>query len=75
MSEQEFAEKVRDAVCPICATRYQASRKRPAPTCGNPNCIRTARAQGFPFVGKPPCREKKPKKPKKPKDKKPKKPK
>lgn len=75
MSEQEFTGKVVENVCPICGTHYQAPKKRPAPTCGNPNCIRTARAQGLPFVGKPPRHEKKPKKPKKPKDKKPKKPK
>jgi len=45
-----------DEVCPICQAKYQTSKEAPAPTCGHPNCIREARAQGKPFVvptGKP----------------------
>ncbi|MBA7587169.1 hypothetical protein ES708_29187 [subsurface metagenome] len=36
--------------CPICRTKYQALKEAPAPTCGNPNCIREARARGLPIT-------------------------
>ena len=39
--------------CPICHTINLTPKKRPAPTCGNPNCIREAREQGLPFVSQP----------------------
>ena len=36
--------------CPICTTSYETLKELPAPTCGNPNCIRSAREQGLPFT-------------------------
>jgi len=37
-------------LCPICNTSYQTSKHAPAPTCGNPNCIREARERGLPIT-------------------------
>jgi len=54
--------------CPICGTKYQTPKKLPAPTCGNPNCIREARARGLPFTTQTTKKPVKPKKPKKPKE-------
>jgi len=39
--------------CPICREVYQARIVQPAPTCGNPNCIREARERGLPFAVPP----------------------
>jgi len=48
------------ATCPICGQYYEKSRWKPAPTCGNPNCIREARARGLPFAVPPRGPEKMP---------------
>lgn len=56
MDKEHSTTKLAPKVCPICQTQYTTSIERPAPTCGNPNCIREARAQGKPFAvptGKP----------------------
>ncbi len=44
------AIKLIERVCPICLTSYQTPKELPAPTCGDPNCIREARASGRPFT-------------------------
>ncbi len=56
-----------ERVCPICNRRYQTPQEKPAPTCGDPFCIRKARARGLPITAQPPLPTQKPKKPKKPK--------
>lgn len=50
MNGDKSATERTDKVCPICSTLYQTSREAPAPTCGNPNCIREARARGLPIT-------------------------
>lgn len=35
--------------CPICGKPYQMAEPGSPPTCGDPNCIREARASGLPF--------------------------
>ncbi|GAI82440.1 unnamed protein product, partial [marine sediment metagenome] len=49
--------------CPICHTNYPTPKKQPAPTCGNPNCIRSAREQGKPFTAQVAKITEKPKRP------------
>lgn len=41
------------ASCPMCRKCYPTLKARPSPTCGNPNCIREARARGLPFAVPP----------------------
>jgi hypothetical protein len=36
--------------CPICGKQYQVAEGVGQPTCGDPNCIRVARASGMPFA-------------------------
>ncbi len=38
--------------CPICRKPYQLSPVVELPTCGDPLCIREARARGLPFATK-----------------------
>ena len=49
MSKKKAIKKV-TLSCPICRVKYQTPELEPAPTCGNPNCIREARARGMPFT-------------------------
>jgi len=74
MSTPHIKGKSIQKSCPICGINYLTSKKLPAPTCGNPNCIREARARGLPFApltSKPSVKPEKPKKPKKEKPQKP----
>ena len=50
MNGNESKTEHTDQVCPICRTKYQTLKEAPAPTCGNPNCIREARARGLPII-------------------------
>lgn len=36
--------------CPICGKPYQVAELGNPPTCGDPSCIREARARGLPFI-------------------------
>ncbi len=57
MNEDKSTTERIDEVCPICRIRYQTSKEAPAPTCGNPNCIREARARGLPITPQLPLPE------------------
>jgi len=52
MSTNKLPYQIR-RICPICFTRYYTPDNKPAPTCGNPNCIREARGRGLPFTPPP----------------------
>jgi len=65
MNGDKTATKQTDKTCPICQARYQTLIAAPAPTCGNPNCIREARERGLPFTPQLPLLPEKPKKPEK----------
>lgn len=60
MNADKTASPLATETCPICRTRYQPVRDRTSPTCGNPNCIRSARDQGLPFASQPIPPEEKP---------------
>jgi len=47
------AKKATPNRCPICGQTYLLPKARTSPTCGNPNCIREARARGLPFASEP----------------------
>jgi len=54
MTTEKRPQPIRIVRCPICSKPYQVAEGVLAPTCGDPDCIREARARGMPFTTPPP---------------------